>query len=164
MKSFSPSDVAAQRKDFVLNRYQSGIAQFGGKQVEYFVLPNNLNLALPNFAFRMTGKKNEPMLFGVSIGVPTERKRFWVAHEYHEFTELPESPDSCLKALEYELQLVDDGQFKEHVQERAGFFNALVPYLEAEKTRIGAYTSEDIERVAKSKDRLNAIIRTGFKR
>ncbi|MBI2139197.1 hypothetical protein HYU13_06410 [Candidatus Woesearchaeota archaeon] len=69
------------------NKFPEVKAEVGGRSFSYFVIPQELCPALPDFTMRMTGGKRDGYVLGVSDPVPEEFRHYPVLHEYVEFIE-----------------------------------------------------------------------------
>jgi|SRR3989344_3823142 len=127
MQTFSAEQIEGTRRSFLDSGYSEVPAKIGGLDFTYFVLPQQLNTELPDFAFRMTGNGE---IYGVCESIRDELRPYVAFHEVYEFRELGGEPGSCANAMTAELAQVPENLRDEHVRMRTGFFKNLIRYRE----------------------------------
>ncbi|MDD9953848.1 MAG: hypothetical protein OXR66_05945 [Candidatus Woesearchaeota archaeon] len=155
MKKFTKADIDGTRDYFRSQKFDEVEVTLGERTFTYFVLPQEMEPALPNFVFRSTGNLNDGYVFGISDSVPVEFRKYAVAHEYIEFAEIGiEEQDRCVRALTEELQLVPSDIKSAYIHLRAKFFRDLVSYCEGKQ----GFTENDIAQFRENQATLEGLI------
>jgi len=132
MIKFKDSDIGKQATTFLRKRYDFVTEKVNATPISYFVLPQELNPELPDFAFRMTGD-SEIYLLGVSESVNPKFRKFVAFHEFAEFMEIGDICGRCLEASEREVKAVEKSDLSgmekaEYFIMRRDFFKNLIDY------------------------------------
>ena len=147
MKEYLPQQIEQTRGIFGQAGFPVGNAMVGDLEVSYYVIPQDKNPNLPDFAFRMTSTdpttREVSGIFGVSDSVPAELRPYWATHEIIEFTQIGiNQPGRCALAEEIVVGLVPDELKGEYVDRRKAFFDNLVNFFRQDTAN---YTQDDIE-------------------
>lgn len=147
MKEFLPQQIEQTRGIFGQAGFSVGNAMVGDLEISYYVIPQDKNPNLPDFAFRMTSTDSTTGevsgIFGVSDSVPAELRPYWVAHEIIEFTQIGISHQGrCLSAEEKVVGLVPDELRGSYIDRRKAFFSTLVDFFRQDAAN---YTQDDIK-------------------
>lgn len=151
MKEFDSSQIHSQRKIFGEAAFPEIRVGIGGRDFSYFVIPQKVFTALPDFAMRMTHTDPETGevegIFGVSDSVPEEMRDFWVLHEYVEFIEIGiDQKGRCVEAEIQVVQTIPDDLAPQYVLRRIIFFQNLINFFQDEiESGVTEYTKEDIK-------------------
>src|SRR3990167_4767824 len=103
MREFDDAQIEATRKSLEQFGCPLVIAEVGNLSFSYFVMPQDLNPELPDFAMRLSNTDpvtdNFTGIFGRSDSVPEELRDYWAAHEVLEFREIGiGTPGRCMEA------------------------------------------------------------------
>lgn len=149
MHEFTPQQIEATKRYFEVERFAVERTQIGGIAVEYFVIPQSQNPALPDFALRMTHTNDTGEvfgIFGVSNSIPSPLRPYVALHEIVEFTEIGiKTQNRCVTAEQRVLSLIPENLRDEYIQRRILFFSKLISFFrdEIEKSP-DSYDKEDI--------------------
>lgn len=151
MKEFEQSQIQGARAYFEGKSYPAATVEVTGHSFNYFVIPQEENPALSDFAMRMT--RTDPAtgavdgIFGVSDSVPEGLRPYWARHEYIEFTQIGiNQKRRCVEAEHQVIQLMPDDLTHRFVQRRIQFFQNLVGFFtKAIEEGTGDYTEDDLE-------------------
>lgn len=148
MKEFEPSVITQQREAFELASYPLVKREIDGVSFSYYVVPQEKNPALPDFAMRMThtdpqtGEMTDE-LFGVSNSVPETLRDYWALHEVLEFREIGINTEGrCQQSEARVLEVIPEELTHEYIRRRIEFFQRLIPMFE---TNPDWFSKEDIE-------------------
>lgn len=165
MRIFTRENIDRQREDFRKAGYSEKPASFENHSFSYFLLPQKLNPALPDFAFRMTGSKEDGYLIGVCESVPAVYRPLWGLHEYLEFVVLGMNVNKrCTRAMEEELKIArnifkpqgeQDRIFYSYLRRRKLFFENLIQYA---STNAQSFTKDEISQFRANKTLLEALV------
>lgn len=114
MKSFSREEIDKQRSEFFAKKYPVRRVCLDRRQeVLFFTLPQNLfqmdGVHIPNGLFRMTGRKEEGYLVGVSSEVPLSIQPNFAVSEHDEFMIYGmEDEDRTLKSEKRMIGIMED--------------------------------------------------------
>jgi hypothetical protein len=108
-----------------LEKMSTGTVEFDGKDREYDVVNRNIGSPCPQWFISY----NNGVPF-VSDEIPEEYRPHMVFHELYEFETLdPNDPESCIRALEKELERVPKDQINDYIPFRKGVFQSLVNFM-----------------------------------
>ena len=157
MQTYSKEEIDARRIFFKEQGFKEIDAEIGDLKFSYFVIPKELNSGLSNFVFRMTGKdRQDGAIYGVSNSIKEDFRRYAVAHEVIEFSEIGINQiGRCAKALEREISLVPKEIRADYVKMRTQFFKDLISYTSSSQH----YTDEDLREFKTSLKRLAQLER-----
>ena len=123
MKKFTKTEIDGTREYFRSQNFHEVEAKLGNRRFTYFILPQSLEQKLSDFVFRCTGELSDGYIFGISDSVKEEYRKYAVAHEFIEFTEIGiHNINRCATALEEELKLVPEDIKKDYLRMRKVFF------------------------------------------
>ena len=88
MMKYTKEQINEQRKKFIDSGFEKTEAAISSRRFSYFTLPQSLNPALPDFAFRMTEDSKDNYILGVSGSLSEEYRKYVALHEYIEFMEI----------------------------------------------------------------------------
>lgn len=150
MKEFPSQQIEGRKKIFEKENFLVEESQLGELNVSYFVIPQELNPSLQDFALRMTTTnpktKEVTGIFGVSDSVPAELRPYWAAHEIIEFTQIGINQEGrCAAAEERIIELLPEDLKQEYVNRRIPFFeNLIIFFMDDIASENGNYTDDDL--------------------
>ncbi len=135
MSNFERDAVQKTEAYFLEQQFPTETMEIDGETVSYYVMPQRLEPALPDFAFRMTYRDEEMSstkgIFGVSDSVPEELRPWWVRHEYEEFVRIGhEAIGCCAEAEKRVLVVIPEALRPDYLSRRMRFFANLIPYFQ----------------------------------
>lgn len=151
MKEFPREVIESWRQNFEKAQLLVEEVHLGDLDVSYFVIPQEKNPSLPDFAFRMTNTDPETHevtgVFGVSDSVPAALRPYWMAHEIIEFNQIGINKEGrCPTAEERVMQLIPDDLRTSYRDRRIGFFENLSEFFKQQiEANTGDYTEEDLQ-------------------
>jgi len=155
MKKFTREEIEKARRFFRSKGFEEVEESFLGSNFSYFVLPQRLEPALPDFVYRCTGEPYDGHVFGISDSVDPMFRPYAVFHEYVEFMKIGiDAPGRCVRALNVELAAVPKNKKPEYVKMRRNFFRNLVDYCSKQPDK---YPAEDVAEFKRSLSRLEEI-------
>jgi len=125
----------------------------------FFIIPQDRNPELPDFAFRMTNQETRTGIFGVSDSIQAVYRRPWVLHEMEEFLHhgLYEN-NRCIESEKYVLSRMHEPYKSIYLAVRIPFFDNLDPYIRnlADK---GLYdtTDNDVREIQATRNYLKSL-------
>ena len=159
MRLFTKEEIERIRKSFINRKYENVPVDLQELQFSYFLIPQDVNIELPDFAMMMRGlTKEDGSLVGVSTSVDYLFRPYWAALEFIEAGLDQESENRCLNSLEKELELISSEPSEFHsvyIRRRRDFFRNLVDYA----TRKG-YDETDIQNFIQSRNRLEELVKS----
>ncbi|RMD67022.1 hypothetical protein D6817_02720 [Candidatus Pacearchaeota archaeon] len=160
MKRITREDVENLRKSFESRGYGKVDADVAGRKFSYYVLPQDLNSKLPDFAMRCTSDDGSAYVIGVSDSLPESYRPYVALHEFVEFVEIgAQVPGRCARALEVELNSVPEEIRKSYAERRRDFFKNLVNYYENEiKDGKRAVSEADLAEFKRSLEMLEKFV------
>ncbi len=167
MKEFEQSQIDSAKGFFESRGFPIETSQLDGLTVSYYVLPQDLNPVLPDFAFRMTTSGSQTGevtgIFGVSDSIPQELRPFWAGHEIIEFIEIGISEKSrCVEAEDRIVGIVPPELKDDFLARRVDFFTGLVRYFQTELEKGSQdFTHDDLEEAQKALGYLQGIQKVG---
>ena len=149
MKDFPQPQIDQTRAYLESQKFPLEQITVNGKLFSYYVIPQTLNPALPDFALRMTHSDethNVNGIFGVSDSVPQVLRPYWVMHEIIEFTQIGiEKKGRCANTERIVLEEIPTGLKKEFTERRISFFTQLCKFFEKDiDEKKGNYTIDDL--------------------
>lgn len=164
MQKFTKAAIDERRQDFK-RRFSDRSASLGKYSFSYFLLPQELNPDLPDFAYRCTGEPNDGYVIGVSNSVAPVYRPLWAFHEYFEFAVLGiDAHNRCGRAMEEEINIArailvpqseTDTILADYFRRRTLFFDNLVRYAEANRH---SFDEPDIRQFRVSRSILETLV------
>ena len=164
MKEFTQPQIDSTRQYFEGNEecyIESSVIE--DIDIEYWVIPQSMNLALEDFALRMTitdpATEKVSGIFGVSDSIPQELRPYWVLHELIEFTQIGiETEGRCANAERAVVSLLQDDVRESYIKRRITFFTDLITFFESEIANgEQIYTDTDIKEAQASFEYLKSL-------
>ena len=156
MKFFTKAEITGTRAYFEREGFEEVQVNLGEREFSYFVVPQSLELGLPNFVMLMTGDPDDGYVLGISDSVDPVHRQYAVAHEYIEFVETQaDVPNRCTMALDEELRLVPDAIKPGYVAMRLQFFTDLIGYCSGQPE---LYTEDDIGQFRENAAKLESLM------
>ena len=150
MMKYTKEQINEQRKKFIDSGFEKTEAAISSRRFSYFTLPQSLNPALPDFAFRMTEDSKDNYILGVSGSLSEEYRKYVALHEYIEFMEIgADKSGRCLEAAKEEWAWVPEEIKKEYAAVRTRFFKNLIAYA-SDSGNKSFFTDDDIKEFEKS--------------
>lgn len=149
-------DLRLRPSWIVLESVGTGKFYWHGERIPYTIMrkeagPEELPGFLGYFEGEERGGKKSRHLF-ISEDSPVRFRRLQLIHELIEFDELADQPDRCLRALERELDSINDPTiYADYVEYRLNFFENLVKYYE------NYSNTEFLVRIRQSRDLLREL-------
>jgi hypothetical protein len=163
MKEFDQPRIEQTQRYFEQSQFAVESVQVGDDTYEYYVIPQQLNPDLADFALRMTRTISETGevtgIFGVSDSVPTELRPHWVKHEVIEFTQIGIATEGRCAAAEQQVVNQLPVELRDaYIERRKGFFENLVGFFQNDiDLGTGNYTVEDLHEAEASLTFLNSL-------
>lgn len=115
--------IEMTRKYFISNKFLFKKINVGGRNLEYFVLPQKLNNDLPDFVYRVTNSALKQYVMGVSESVPETLQPYFILEEYIEFMEKGINYENRVIESEKEVvSLIPSHLKKDYLQRRIALF------------------------------------------
>lgn len=142
MKSFSNSDIEICRETFVRAGYPKRELKLEGHEFDYFILPERLfqmdGVPIPNGLFRMTGRKKDGCVIGVSTEVPAAVRPYFAFSEFNEFmVHGLENPNRTLLSEQDMLRILNESPFLRslYVNSKLSLYNHLIRESEGQLSK-----------------------------
>jgi hypothetical protein len=156
MHNYTPEQIEGTRDYFRSQGFEEIGVELEDLSFSYFVMPQELEPLLPEFVFRCTGDDPNRYVFGISNSVHEKFRRYAVAHEFIEFTQIGiDTKGRCGQALDRELELVPDDIKEDYLSMRLRFFSNLIDYCQEKSDK---YTLQDIHEFEGSRSKLEKLL------
>ncbi len=129
MKTFTKSEIDAQRNEFANSGYSLRAARLEGRNIDFFVMPVSVFDGVPNGVFRMTGEPDAGYLIGVSQFVPEIIKPHFAMSGYDEFMQYRlANPNRTLCSEQNMMQILNGDSFMKsrYRSEKLRLYNRII--------------------------------------
>lgn len=160
MKRFTKDEIDATRNYCRKQGMPELELHLAGREFAYFVVPQSVNLDLPNFVFRVTGNSEDGYVFGVDERVPETLRPYALLEEYIEFMEKGIGEEDRVLDSEFEvLSIIDDEKVKrDYVLMRRDFFRNLLRQNETNPEKY-MFSEDDVVEFRKNLSMLEEMAR-----
>ena len=125
MIEHTEEDVRRTRALFLRRDYPLREASIAKREIQYFVLPQELNEDLPDFVFRVTRTGFPEYVMGVSASVPADLQPYFILSEWIEFMELGLGIEGrVVQAEKKVLEIIPEPLRRNYLERRVRLFTA----------------------------------------
>lgn len=142
MQEFNKQEIDEWKRIFEQRGYERRVTTIEGKSIDFFVLPVELFQGIPNGLFRMTGKRMDGYLIGVSSEVPDIIKPPFAMSEHDEFLVYGlEDPDRTLHSEQHMTKVITGTDLLgEYVRRKIALYSHMLTHYQPS----WRFTDEDV--------------------
>tara|TARA_Y100000034_G_scaffold100223_1_gene123435 strand:- start:261 stop:761 length:501 start_codon:yes stop_codon:yes gene_type:complete len=163
MKEFTKQEIDKWREEFKVREYTEKIASLDNRNVDYFIMPNELFEGIPNGLFRMTGKPSDGYVVGVSDEVPKVIQPHFAMTEHDEFMVYGlKDLDSTLHSEQHMLNLLKDEKDLRplYAENKLTLYNHMIKNAKGDLEGWG-FTQNDFDGFVRAAEYLNQELKSG---